>query len=109
MKRTFTTLALLVFAGSLAPLFAGDEGGDGAYIPEYKELIREGFGPQRSVQVNYYSARFVHAVPKPTEAYYGKGYVVYYGYTPVPVFERDEASLFAFGHPLSYYQGLMAN
>jgi hypothetical protein len=108
MKKIFITLALLLLAGFAAPLFASDDGGDGAYIPDYKELVREGYS-HRVVEVDYNSPRFVKAMAKPTQAYYGKGYVVYYGYTVVPIWERDASAQYAFGHPLAYYQGLMAN
>jgi hypothetical protein len=109
MKRLLPTLFLLVTAVPLVPLFAADDGGDGAVIPDYQELVREGYGPRESdqVRVDYYSPEFVKALAKPTQAYYGKGYTIYYGYTTVIVADRANNTEFAFGHPLAYYKNLM--
>jgi hypothetical protein len=103
MKRFLSALFLLALT---APLFANDDGGDPAYIPDYKELVREGYGPRYSERIDYYSPGFIKAVPKPTQAYYGKGFTIYYGYQPVRVLQREEGTLYAFGYPLSYFQNL---
>jgi hypothetical protein len=112
MKHLLPALFLLITA---APLLANDEGGDGAYIPSYQELVREGYGPRdRAVNEdpnagNYLALNYgVRAAPKPTQAYYGRGYVVYYGYQMVRMYVRDEEdSQYAFGHPISYYRQLL--
>lgn len=107
VKRLFFALFLLVCAG---PLFANDEGGDPGYIPDYQELVREGYGPRTmttTTEVEYNNPKFLETVPKPTQAYYGKGFTVYYGFTAVPVWERSEADTYAFGLPLAYFKNLM--
>ena len=43
--------------------------------------------------------------PKPTQAFYGPGYIVYYGYITVPVYEPG--SNYSFGYPLEFYRKLM--
>jgi hypothetical protein len=110
MNRTKGFLFAFFLLVSGLPLFASDDGGDPNNLPSYGELVREGYGPrapQANEQVNYYSPAFLHEVPKPTQAYYMKGATIYYGYQTVPVWERDENSVFAFGHPLSYFHRLM--
>jgi hypothetical protein len=110
MKRFLLALFLLATA---APLFANDEGGDPGYIPDYQELLREGYGPRdydrdRDREDYYLRLGFGYAtVPKPTQAYYGKGYVIYYGYTVVPVWHWEARELYAFGHPVEYFRHLM--
>jgi hypothetical protein len=106
MKRLLSALFLLV---SVAPVFAMDDGGDPAYMPSYQELVREGYGPRESdrVRVDYYSPQFIKAEPKPTQAYYGKGYTIYYGYTTVLVADRNTDTQYAFGRPLAYFRSLM--
>jgi hypothetical protein len=113
MKHLLPALFLLITA---APLLANDEGGDGAYIPSYRELVREGYGPQQRYedendgrnQGYYLSLNYgVHTAPKPTQAYYGRGYVVYYGYQMIPVVAGEENCVYAFGHPVAYYRQLL--
>lgn len=103
MKRSLSFLFLLALA---TPLFAHDDGGDPAYIPDYKELVREGYGPHYSERIDYYSPAWVRAVPKPTQAYYGKGFTIYYGYKPVLVAEKEENTVYAFGYPISFFRNL---
>ncbi len=81
-----------------------DEGGDGAYIPNYDELQREGYGGD-----------YRHAVTdaaKPTQAYHLKGVTIYYGYTPVHVhrdyeYGGDARENYAFGYPETYFREKM--
>lgn len=121
MKHLLLALLLL---GNAAPLLANDEGGDGAYVPSSGELIRLGYN--NSGQYAEYDGRGYArgsssvygfpqtygnfrpnigyaTVPKPTQAYYRKGYTVYYGYTPVRVWIADANNTYAFGHPLAYF------
>ena len=100
MKRFLLVLFLLV---SAAPLFATDEGGDIAYIPSYRELVREGYGPHEYD----YIRPAMRVAPKPTQAYYGKGYTVYYGYTAVPVRQIDGNILYAFGYPVEFFSHMI--
>jgi hypothetical protein len=107
MKRLLFALFLLGCAG---PLFASDEGGDPGYIPDYQELVREGYGPRSTTtttHVEYNNPIFLELVPKPTQAYYGRGYTIYYGFTAVPVWQRGESNNYAFGYPLAYFKNLM--
>jgi hypothetical protein len=106
MKQLLPALFLLVTA---FPLFANDEGGDGPEIPSYRELVREGYGPSNSDRSGYYVwlNYNYHMAPKPTQAYYGRGYTVYYGYTAVPVAPGQADTIYAFGYPLSYFRSLM--
>jgi hypothetical protein len=110
MKRLFLAFFLLVNA---TPLFA-DEAADGTVIPDYQELVREGYGPRHDY--NDRDGYYLHlgygyaAAPKPTQAYYGKGFTVYYGYTPVYLPWGDantSYAAYAFGHPLEYYRRLI--
>jgi len=96
MKQSLLVLFLLAAA---APLFANDEGGDGPYIPDYRELVREGYVLRPVEPV-------VAAVPKPTQAFYGNGYIIYYGYQAVPVHTFNASFLYAFGHPVQYFNRL---
>ncbi len=104
MKHSLCLLFLLAIATPLTPLFASDEGGDGAYIPSYQELVREGYGPRFTPVLAP-----VKNAPKPTQAYYGNGYTIYYGYTVVPVrVGYDNANLdYAFGYPIEYFRQMM--
>jgi hypothetical protein len=113
MKRLLLALFLLSPA---APLFAADDGGDPGYIPDYQELVREGYGPHSqeiqnrpeygSTVIDIHRPYTVHAAPKPTQAYYGKGFTIYYGYTTVLAAEGDADSIYAFGYPLTYFRQL---
>ena len=105
MKRLLSVFILLVTA---APLFAHDEGGDGAEIPSYQELVREGFGPRQGqgyLQVE--TTRWLpnQMAPKPTQAYYANGYAIYYGYTAVPTIDPRQS--YAFGYSLDFFRHLM--
>jgi len=112
MKQFLFALFLLVNA---APLFANDEGDEIAYIPSYQELVREGYGPRnhdyrdqyRDQNREQYLGWAMSTAPKPTQAYYGRGYTVYYGYTPVPVRVMDNNMLYAFGNSVEYYRKMM--
>jgi hypothetical protein len=110
MKHLLPALFLLITA---APLLANDDGGDGAYIPSYPELVREGYAPREHTyqyqNEGYYVALNTgfHMAPKPTQAYYGRGYVIYYGYQMTPVFSGHEDTIYAFGHPLTYFRQLL--
>jgi hypothetical protein len=108
MKQFLFALFLLVNA---APLFANDEDGDIAYIPSYQELVREGYGPRDHRQDERYRQGYNLPVtgmaPKPTLAYYGKGYTVYYGYTAVQAHFWDPNLSYAFGRPLDYFRNMM--
>jgi len=112
MKRLLPALLLLINA---APLLANDNGGDGAYIPPYRELVREGYGshyydPHNSAGDGYYlrlNFGDYHLAPKPTMAYYGRGYTLYYGYSMVPTVDGRDDSVYAFGYPLSFFRRLM--
>lgn len=105
MKRSLLALALLVNA---APLFANDEGGTPGYIPDYRELVREGYGPHAEAREDLYRLTLnQRAAPKPTQAYYGKGFTVYYGFTAVPVYANLANTLYAFGYPLDFFRNLL--
>jgi len=105
MKRFLFGLFLLVNA---APLFAKDEGGDGAYIPGYQELVREGYGPRHEEHSDDYRRPPVMVMaPKPTQAFYGKGYTVYYGYMPLPERAGATSAHYAFGYPLDFFRQKM--
>jgi hypothetical protein len=101
MKRFLFALALLATA---APLFANDDGGDGPVIPDYQTLVREGYGPRHDV-IRLYP--ILQAAPKPTQAYYTKGYTIYYGYTAVPMRRGELSALYAFGYPVEYFKQMM--
>jgi hypothetical protein len=100
MKQGLFVFCLLLGA---APLLANDEGGDGAYIPSYQELVREGYGAGATTELIRPDPNFV----APTQAYYGEGYVIYYGYTVVRTW-GDPSTTYVFGHPLEYYRQMMA-
>jgi hypothetical protein len=110
MKHLLPALFLLITA---APLFANDDDSDGAVIPSYQELVHEGYGPRHEYaedrMADYYVALNygLHAAPIPTQAYYGRGYVVYYGYQIQPMVAGQENTTYAFGHPVSYYRQLL--
>jgi hypothetical protein len=106
MKHLLFPLCLLV---SVTPLLAHDEGGDGAVIPSYQELIREGYGPRNYDGDELYRRSYLPAreTAKPTQAFYGPGYVVYYGYTPVRLYDAGKA--YAFGYPTEFYTNLMSH
>jgi hypothetical protein len=105
MKRLLFALFLLVSAGSL---FANDEGADPGYIPDYQTLVREGYGPRTTVtRVEYDNPEFLEVLPKPTQAYYGRGYTIYYGFTPIVLWQKYAQTTFAFGHTLAYFRQLM--
>jgi hypothetical protein len=105
MKRLLPALLLLV---SATPLLAQDDGGDGTNIPSYRELVREGYGPRDYRDSYYMRLNYgIHDAPKPTQAFYGKGYTIYYGYTMVPVAPGQEETTYAFGYPLSYFRSMM--
>jgi hypothetical protein len=106
MKRILLTLLLLV---NWAPVFAGESDGDPGYMPSYRELVREGYGPRHYDREDYYLrlGYGLTAAPKPTQAYYGKGYTIYYGYTAVPVPWGRSNAIYAFGHPVEYYRHLL--
>ena len=101
MKHSLLALFLMV---SAAPLFANDQDGDMAYIPSYRELVREGYGPREHEQL---FRPVVRVAPKPTQAFYGRGYTVYYGYTTVPIRAGDNSMLYAFGSPVEYFRRMM--
>ncbi len=122
MKPLFFALFLLING---APLFAGEPVGDPSYIPSYQELVREGYGggygsgydghgrygsryDERERTDYYLRLRYGYiAAPKPTQAYYGKGYTIYYAYTTVlvPPWQTNAAS--AFGHSVDYFRRLL--
>jgi len=107
MKHLLPALFLLITA---APLLANDDGGDGAIIPSYQELVREGYGPRSHYDSDTYYLALnygTHVAPKPTQAYYGRGYTLYYGYQMVRVYEGQENNLYAFGYPVSYFRKLL--
>jgi len=106
MKRFLPALFLLVLAG---PLFANDDGSDPGYIPSYQELVREGYGPRSTTitTVDYNNPAFLKVMPKPTQAYYGRGFTIYYGFTPVQVWQGEAQATYAFGLPLEYFRQLM--
>ena len=81
-------------------MFANDERGDIAYIPDYRELVREGYGPREHIEAFRPAMR---TESKPTQAYYGKGYTIYYGYTAVPTRMIDTKMLYAFGYPVEFF------
>ena len=108
MKQILFALFLLANA---APLFANDESGDIAYIPDYRELVREGFGPRERGQYEYLRPALT-TTPKPTQAYYGKdqsgkAYTVYYAYTAVPGRAMDTNMLYAFGYPVVFFRQMI--
>jgi hypothetical protein len=102
MKRLLFGFFLVA---SAVPLLANDDGGDGTVIPSYAELVREGYGPSSQDQAEYLLIRRngFTAAPKPTQAYYGNGYTIYYAYTPVKIASGEANTIFAFGHPVTYY------
>ena len=110
MKRLFFASLLLLNA---APLFANDEGGGGTFIPDYQELVREGYGPRhldrerddREGDGYLRRAPFV-SIPKPTQAFYANGYTIYYGYTAA-IRNGDVNALYAFGYPVDYFRHMM--
>jgi hypothetical protein len=115
MKRFLPVLLLLLMG---APLFASDEDGDPGYIPSFAELVREGYGPSYRNRSDMYDRPGygyypllhygVTTAPMPTQAYYGKGYTIYYGYTPVPVWRGSPAEQgYAFGYPAEYFRRLL--
>jgi hypothetical protein len=105
MKRTLLAFLLTLI---VIPLLAQDEGGDGATIPNYRELVREGYGPRSEQRIDYIEFGYgTVAVPKPTQAYYGKGFTIYYGYTAVPVPKGQADSLYAFGYPIEYFRKML--
>jgi hypothetical protein len=112
MKPLFVAFLLLFNA---APLFAGEEVGDPGYIPDYQELVREGYGPRHDYREGYFDRDGYYlrlgygytTAPKPTQAYYGKGYTIYYGYTTVMVPWGQPHTDYAFGYPLEYFRRLM--
>ena len=99
MKHSLLALFLVV---SAAPLFANDQDGEIAFIPSYRELVREGYGPREQP-----FRPVVSVAPKPTQAFYGQGYIVYYGYTAMPVRAGDGNTLYAFGSPVEYFRRMM--
>jgi hypothetical protein len=44
--------------------------------------------------------------PKPTQAFYGKGYTVYYGFTQVE-YRLDSHFVYAFGYPSDHYRQMI--
>ena len=107
MKPLLFVALLLLVNG--APLFAGETDGDPGYMPDYQELVREGYGPRHENREDTY-LRLGYGytmAPKPTQAYFGKGYTIYYGYTTVAVRNGQTDSVYAFGHPLEYFRRLM--
>jgi hypothetical protein len=107
MKRFLFPLFLLS-VGRVA--FANDDGSDPGYIPDYQQLVREGYGPKHTTvttEVDYYNPAFLKVMPKPTQAYYGKGFTIYYGFTPVEVWQKEAQTTYAFGYPLEYFRQLM--
>jgi len=107
MKRFLPVLFLLAAA---TPLLAGDEGGDGAYIPSYRELLREGYvSHDRDLTDGYYQRLNYnfHAAVVPTQAYYGRGFTVYYGYAMEAMLPGQENVTYAFGHPIAYFRKLL--
>jgi len=102
MKRIFAALIPAVLLVGAPALRAFDDGGDGAFIPSYRELQREGYTSDRSEQPD----------TKPTQAFHMNGVTIYYGYTPLPVNQRyfaDERQNYAFGYPVSYFKERMSN
>ena len=109
MKPLFIALLMLVNG---APLFAGEPVGDPGYMPSYQELVREGYGPrheEREEREDYFlRLRYGYTTaPKPTQAYYGKGYTIYYGYATVLVPPWQANTTYAFGYPLEYFRSQM--
>ena len=104
MKRILPALLLLACA---TPLFATDEGGDPGYIPDYQELVREGYGPHHERDAQYRPIYNIEAVPKPTQAFYMHGTTVYYGFTAIPERTGAIGVHYAFGYPLDFYSQLM--
>jgi len=100
MKQIVFGLFLLAL---VAPAFANDEGGDIAYIPDYQELVREGYGPRHE----HARQAQQEQAPKPTQAFYGKGFTIYYGYTAVKAHGWNPASQYAFGYPLEFFRQMM--
>jgi hypothetical protein len=96
----------LLLVASVMPVLAHDEGGDGAYIPDYQTLVREGYGPRHEVRIETYGLGY-RMRPMPTQAYYANGYTVYYGYQPVPERAGIANSLYAFGYAADFYNKLI--
>lgn len=110
MKHLLFPLFLLMAAG-IAPLFAFDDGGDGTSIPDYRELVREGYGPRRIDRDRDEDSYRVHVGvevrPVPTQAYYANGYTIFYGYRAVPERVGSINTVYAFGYPADFYRHLM--
>jgi len=105
MKRFLFALFLLVSAGAL---FANDEGADPGYIPDYQTLVREGYGPRSTTtRIEYDNPEFLQVLPKPTQAYYGRGFTIYYGFEPIVLWQKYAQTTYAFGHPLAYFKQMM--
>ncbi len=104
VKRFLLASFVLVCA---APVFANDDGGDGATIPDYQTLVREGYGPRTDIRVEIDGNPALRPIPKPTQAYYGNGYTIYYSYTAVQPRNWDSRALYAFGYPADYFRKLM--
>jgi len=76
--------------------------------------VRQGYGPRDhqtdgevNVSLNLQQFYGVKAAPKPTQAYYAKGYTIYYGYTEIPVRQTEPETAYAFGYSLEYFRHLM--
>lgn len=106
MKQILFSLALLAAVASPGLLFGGDNGGDGAYIPSYQELVREGYGSRHDTRDGYHRTSYVMRA-LPTQAYYSHGYTVFYGYTAVREHTAAGQSVYAFGYPADFYTRLM--
>jgi hypothetical protein len=103
MKHALIPLFLLVaFA---FPLFAHDEDGDRSYIPDYQELVREGYGPRRDSRDDYLRIGY-EMRPMPTQSFYAKGYTIFYGYKMVAGRVGGADGLYAFGYPADFYHHL---
>jgi hypothetical protein len=107
MKRFLPILVLLAMAGAL---IARDEGGDGDIIPDYQELVREGYGPHHDYSFRGYYPMVNTTevmVPMPTQAYYGRGYTIYYGFTPLRAHPWETSMIYAFGYSADFYRRIM--
>ena len=113
MKKFLLLAALVTLT---APLFANDEGGDGAYIPPIAELMHEGYGSPMIVDpydlnnaVNSVMLESRKVGAKPTQAYYDaeRHRTIYYGFKPVPLYRVDPSTLYAFGYPLDFFRALL--
>jgi len=104
MKRLLLCVALL--AGAFSPVFAHDDGGDPTYIPDYQQLVREGYGPRHDDRYEAYRLGFAMR-PMPTQAYYLNGSTLFYGYKAVPERIGVANALYAFGYPADFYHHLM--